>query len=274
MIAPNPADVGTADGAALSLQNITVIRDGTRLLGPISWTVAASERWIILGANGSGKSTLLRVASMHLHPSEGTVRLLGEELGRTDVRLLRTRVGYASASLADSFRPTITCRDVVMTAKYAALEPWWHTYTDDDRGRAERLLAERGCAEHADRTFNTLSSGERQRVLLARTLMNEPAVVLLDEPTAALDLSGRELLVRELDGLAMDPSAPAMVLVTHHVEEIPAHFTHVLLMKHGTQVTAGPLESTLTDACLSETFEMPLRVVEIDDRRFGVIDRY
>lgn len=257
---------------ALELNDITVIRDGNRLLGPISWTVNNNERWVVLGANGCGKSTLLRVGSMHLHPTKGSVTLLGEELGRTDVRTLRTRVGYASAALAMSFRESITCRDVVMTARYAALEPWWHTYTDADRARAESLLDDRGCAEHADRTFNSLSSGERQRVLLARTLMNDPAIVLLDEPTAALDLAGRETLLHELNELANDPSAPALALVTHHVEEIPSAFTHALLMRDGEEVTSGPLEATLTDEALSETFAMPLRIVDVDGRRFGVSD--
>lgn len=255
---------------ALELTDITVIRDGNRLLGPIDWAVAPSERWVVLGANGCGKSTLLRVGSMHLHPTTGSVTLLGEQLGRTDVRTLRTRVGYASAALAMSFRESITCRDVVMTAKFAALEPWWHTYSDDDRARAESLLADRGCEEHADRTFNSLSSGERQRVLLARTLMNDPAIVLLDEPTAALDLAGRETLLHELNELAVDPTAPALVLVTHHVEEIPTAFTHALLMRDGVQVAAGPLGETLSDAALTKTFDMPLKIVEVDGRRFGV----
>lgn len=249
------------------------MRDGSRLLGPLDWRIEPDQRWIVIGPNGCGKSTLLRVASMNLHPTTGTVDLLGERLGRTDVRELRTRVGYSSASLADSFRATITCRDVVMTAKFAALEPWWHTYEDADRDRAERLLGDRGVGGYADRSFNTLSSGERQRVLLARTLMNDPAVVMLDEPTAALDLAGRELLVADLDGLAADPTAPAIALVTHHVEEIPKRFTHVLMMREGRTIAAGPIAETLTDQALSETFGTPLRIVRVADRRFGVIDR-
>lgn len=259
--------------AALSLTDITVVRDGSRLLGPVTWAVQPGERWIILGANGCGKSTLLRVASMNLHPTTGDVELLGESLGRTDVRQLRKKVGYASAALAQSFREGIACADVVMTAKNAALEPWWHTYDDSDRDRAHALLASRGCADHVDRTFNSLSSGERQRVLLARTLMNDPAIVLLDEPTAALDLAGRERLVDELDAFASTPGSPAIALVTHHVEEIPATFTHLLLLKDGCQVAAGRLDDTLTDEALTETFETPLRLVEVDNRRFGVIDR-
>lgn len=263
----------TSSQPALVLRDITVVRDGARLLGPIDWTVHQGERWIVLGPNGCGKSTMLQVASMNMHPTTGQVSLLGESLGQTDVRKLRTRVGYASAALASSFRERILCRDVVMTAKNAALEPWWHTYDDADHLRAEELLRARGCADHADRTFNSLSSGERQRVLLARTLMNDPAVVLLDEPTAALDVAGRERLVQELDEFGGQPDSPAIGLVTHHVEEIPASFTHVLLLKRGTMVAAGPLDDTLTDASLSETFETPLRMVTVDDRRFGVIDR-
>jgi len=259
-------------GAALSLTNITVVRDGSRLVGPIDWTIGVDERWVVLGPNGCGKSTLMRVASMQMHPTTGTVELLGESLGRTDVRELRKRVGYASASLADSFRANITCRDVVMTAKNAALEPWWHTYDEADRHRAEQLLADRGCSDPADRSFNSLSSGERQRVLLARTLMNDPGVILLDEPTAALDVAGRELLVAELNELAKDPAAPAVALITHHVEEIPGSFTHLLLMRDGHQVAAGPLEETLTDENLSTSFDAPLRIVHVDDRRFGVLE--
>ena len=258
---------------ALALADITVVRDHNRLVGPIDWTVRSDERWVVLGPNGCGKSTLMRVASMQMHPTTGTVELLGESLGRTDVRELRKRVGYASASLADSFRATITCRDAVMTAKNAALEPWWHTYDEADRQRAGQLLAERGCAEHADRTFNSLSSGERQRVLLARTLMNDPGVILLDEPTAALDVAGRELLVNELNELANDSTAPAVALITHHVEEIPSAFTHLLLMRDGHKVAAGPLDETLTDDSLSEAFGSPLRIVQVEDRRFGLIKR-
>lgn len=256
--------------AALELRDIEVVRDSNLLLGPVSWRVERDERWVVLGANGCGKSTLLRVASMHLHPTKGTVSLLGEQLGRTDVRELRRRVGYSSAALADSFRANITCRDAVMTAKFAALEPWWHTYTDEDRQRADSLLADRDSAHHGDRPFNSLSSGERQRVLLARALMNDPAVVMLDEPTAALDLGGRELLLGELNALAADTDGPALALVTHHVEEIPDQFTHVLMLRRGQVVAAGGLAETLTDESLSECFEMPLRLLQLEGRRFAV----
>ncbi len=244
----------------LALRDVSVRRDDRTLLDRVTWEVRAGERWVVLGPNGSGKTTLVRVASLYLHPSQGEVELLGERLGRTDVRTLRRRIGLASSSLADQLRPQLTAAEVVMTARHAALEPWWHEYDEGDRRRAAGLLAAMGCAGMAGRTFGTLSSGERQRVLLARTLMAEPALVLLDEPTAGLDLGGRETLVSRLGALAADASSPPLVLVTHHVDEIPAGFTHVLLLHRGRVLAAGPLAETLTAPNLSGLFGMPLRL--------------
>jgi iron complex transport system ATP-binding protein len=245
---------------ALDLTDVEVRRDGRTILGPLSLVVADDERWVVLGPNGCGKSTLLQVASLQLHPSAGAVRVLGELLGRTDVRVLRRRVGYAAAALADSLRPTLVARDVVMTAANAALEPWWHTYDDDDRAAALSCLARLGVDQLAERTFGTLSSGERQRVLVARTLMGETGLVLLDEPNAGLDVGGREWLVAGLDALAADPATPATVLVTHHLEEIPPSFTHVLLVRAGRALAAGPLDEVLTAEALSDTFGLPLAI--------------
>jgi len=238
----------------------------TRMLGGVDWRIDPGQHWVVLGPNGSGKSTLLRIAGLHLHPTEGTVRVLGETLGRTDVRRLRRRIGYASASLADSFRPGITAGDVVMTALHGALEPWWHDYTDDDRDRARALLGRIGCGDRASQAFGTLSSGERQRVLLARTLMLQPDLLLLDEPTAALDLGGREALVATLADLAADPSTPPMVQVTHHVEEIPPGFTHALLLESGRVVDAGPLAGVVTEQALSGCYGLDLRLTQAAGR--------
>jgi iron complex transport system ATP-binding protein len=176
---------------ALALDHIVFRRDGTLILDDVSFHVRAGDRWVVLGANGSGKSTLLRIAAVYEHPSQGTVRVLGETLGRTDVRVLRRRVGYNSASLSADLRPSVSAVDVVMTAKYAALEPWWHQYTDADRERAVACLVRMGVGRLADRPLATLSTGERQRVLLARTLMNDPGVILLDEPSAGASSSSR-----------------------------------------------------------------------------------
>jgi iron complex transport system ATP-binding protein len=253
---------------SLSLRGVRLVRDERVILDSIDWDVQPGERWVVLGRNGSGKTSIVRIASLYLHPSAGTVDVLGERLGRSDVRVLRRRIGLASAALARELRPDLRALDVVMTAKNAALEPWWHRYDDDDRARALAQLDRFGIAAYADRTFGTLSSGEQQRTLLARTLMTEPGLVLLDEPTAGLDLAGREELVESLTLLARDDAAPPMVLVTHHVDEIPPGFTHVLLLRAGRIHAAGPIESTLTADALSGCFEMAL-VLERHGHRYG-----
>jgi iron complex transport system ATP-binding protein len=236
------------------LTDVGLVRGETVILHDINWTVSDGERWIVLGANGSGKTSLVRIASLYLHPSTGTVDVLGQRLGRVDVRRHRRRIGVVSASFADLLRPGLTAAEIVMTAKYAALEPWWHTYHDDDRRRATELLDRLGCAPLAGHPFATLSSGERQRVQLARTLMTDPGLLLLDEPSAGLDLGGREDLVRRLGALAADPSTPATILVTHHVDEIPAGYDHALLLGDGAVLGAGAIDDVLTSASLSECF--------------------
>ena len=245
---------------ALALEGVGVRIDGRTVLADVTWSVGPGERWVVLGPNGSGKTTLLRVASLYLHPTAGSVRVLGETVGRLDVRSLRTRIGLASAALGRQLRAEVTARDAVMTARHGALEAWWHRYDDADRLRAEALLGRFGVGDRADQTFGTLSSGERQRVQLARTLMTEPDLVLLDEPTAGLDLGGREDLLLRLSGLARDPSTPPLVLVTHHVDEIPESFTHALVLADGRVVAQGPLDEVLTADALGRTFGLPLVV--------------
>ena len=253
----------------INLSGVNFIRNDRLILAPMSWKVSDGERWLILGANGSGKTTLLRIASMYEHPSSGTVEVLGERLGRTDVRQLRRRIGFVSAALTSQLRPQLRCLDVVMTAKYAALEPWWHRYTADDERRARQLLARMGVADVAEQSMATVSSGEQQRVVLARALMNEPGVVLLDEPSARLDLGGREQLIEALSELTLDPAAPPLVLVTHHIDETPPGMTHVLMLRGGNVVTQGPIARCLTSAALSECFEMPLHLEQRPDGRFS-----
>jgi iron complex transport system ATP-binding protein len=253
----------------LKLAKVTFVRDDRSILSPIDWQVNAGERWLVLGANGSGKTTLLRIASMYEHPSAGKVEVLGERLGRTDVRELRRRVGYMSAALAAEIRTELRARDVVMTARYAALEPWWHRYTTQDEARAEECLARMGVGWTADRSLGTLSSGEQQRVLLARTLMNDPGVLLLDEPSARLDLGGREQLVQALSELTLDPAAPPVILVTHHLDEVPPGMTHVLMLRDGKVVAKGPIGRHLTAANLSTCFGMPLHLEHRADGRLS-----
>jgi iron complex transport system ATP-binding protein len=243
-----------------------MLRDGRAVLDHLNWTVQPDERWVVLGANGCGKTTLIQIASLYLHPSSGTVDVLGERLGCTDVRALRRKVGIASSSITAQLRRELTSLDVVMTAKNAALEPWWHTYDDNDRRAALAQLDRLGIARFAEREVGTLSSGEQQRVLLARSLMTSPG--LLDEPTAGLDLAGREQLVAGLALLARDAGAPAMVLVTHHVDEIPPGFTHALLLRDGRVVAKGPITKALTTASLTTCFGLDL-VLERRGERYS-----
>jgi iron complex transport system ATP-binding protein len=244
----------------LELTGVSIVRDGSTLLDDVSWSVSEGERWVILGPNGAGKTTLLQIAAARMHPSSGTASVLGETLGKVDVFELRPRVGLSSAALADRLPGRERVADVVVTASYGVTGRWHESYDQLDHARAAELLGLLGAAHLADRTFGTLSEGERKRVQIARALMTDPELMLLDEPAAGLDLGGREDLVQRLGHLAADIYAPAMVLVTHHVEEIPSGFTHVLLLKGGRVVAEGPLHTTLSAATLGETFDIPLEL--------------
>lgn len=247
-------------GAALRLEAVGLTRDGRHLLDEVDLTVAPRERWVVLGANGSGKTSLLAIAALRLHPSRGQVEVLDHVLGRSDVRRLRHRVGFASQALTDALRPDLSARDVVMTARHGALEPWWHRWDDADREEATACLGRMGLAALASRAFGTLSSGERQRVLVARTLMGDPGLVLLDEPSAGLDLGARERLVSDLGRLAADETTAPVVLVTHHLEEVPSSFTHALVLRGGRVLARGPLVETLTGEVLGDAFGLHLDV--------------
>lgn len=252
----------------LQLAGVTVKRSGRALLDEIDWEVEEGERWVVLGPNGAGKTTLLQVAAARMHPTSGVAGILGEVLGTVDVFDLRPRIGISSASLADRIPETEVVHDVVVTASWAVLGRWTEEYDDLDHERADELLKALGVDHLAARTFGTLSEGERKRVQIARALMTDPELMLLDEPAAGLDLRGREDLVDRLGVLAEDVEAPALVLVTHHVEEIPPGFTDVLMLREGKVVAAGPIESTLTQENLSETFDIPL-VLERHGQRFS-----
>ncbi|MBD8869427.1 ABC transporter ATP-binding protein [Nocardioides donggukensis] len=246
--------------AVLEFADVTVRRGGATLLDSVDWTVEEDERWVVLGPNGAGKTTLLQVASAQIHPTEGIAGLLDEVLGAVDVFDLRPRIGLTSAAVAERIPRDERVRDVVVSASYGVVGRWREAYDELDHGRAEALLSEIGVGRLADRTFGTLSEGERKRVQIARALMTDPELLLLDEPAAGLDLGGREDLVATLTVLAADPDSPATVLVSHHVEEIPPGFTHALLLREGAVVAAGPLEEVVTESALGETFGMSLQV--------------
>ncbi len=250
----------------LEFAGVGVVRGGASLLDGIDWSVEEGERWVVLGPNGAGKTTLLQLAAARMHPTRGVASVLSEILGAVDVFELRPRIGLASSALADRVPGSELVRDVVLTASYGVVGRWREHYERLDVSRARRLLRSLGAEHLSERTYGTLSEGERKRVLIARALMTDPELMLLDEPAAGLDLAGREDLVARLGEIARDLEAPALVLVTHHVEEIPPGFTDVLLLRGGRIVAAGPIGMTLTQANLEATFAMPLHLERYDDR--------
>jgi iron complex transport system ATP-binding protein len=244
----------------LRMDGVGVRRSGSMLLRQVNWAVELDERWVVLGPNGAGKTTLLRLASAELHPTVGVVHVLGERLGRVNVFELRTRVGISSAGLGLRVPGDEVVRDVVVSAGYGVLGRWRERYEDTDTERADALLDAMGVRGLAGRSFGTLSEGERKRVMIARALMTDPELLLLDEPAAGLDLGGREDLLARLSTLAEDPNAPTSVLVTHHVEEIPRGYSHALLLREGTVVAAGLIDDVLSEENLTATFGLPLGV--------------
>jgi len=252
--------------AVVQLDDVTVVRSRATLLDHVTWTVEDADRWVVIGPNGAGKTTLLQIVGAQWHPSSGRATLLGAVMGHVDVFELRPRIGMASALLADRIPRAESVTNVVMSAAYAMLGRWREAYDDVDYARARALLDQLKVGHLAERTFGTLSEGERQRVEIARALMTDPELLLLDEPAAGLDLAGRENLVVTMSDLCRDPLAPAIILVTHHIEEIPAGITHALMLKNGRVVAAGPVEETLTSEVLTRTFDFPLEVSRIGDR--------
>lgn len=252
--------------SVISFVDVSFIRNGKRILDHVSWDVAEDERWVILGPNGAGKTSILQIAAAQNYPSTGAAHLLEETLGRADVFELRPRIGYASTAMARRLPAGETVLDVVMTAAYAVTGRWNEGYDAIDERRARRVLAEWRLEHLAERTFGTLSDGEQKRVQIARAIMTDPELLLLDEPAASLDLGAREELVRLLGGFAKDPASPAIIMVTHHVEEIPEGFTHALLLREGAVVAAGPLEESLTEATLAETFGLDIALARENGR--------
>ena len=250
----------------LRLADVSYVRDRRPILDGISWSVEDDQRWVVLGPNGAGKSSMLKLASAGEHPSSGTVEVLDERMGRVDVFELRNRIGFVSSATARRIPPQETVRDLVLTAAYSVEGRWNEEYDAIDVRQAERILAEWDLADFADHAFGTLSDGERKRAMIARAVMTDPELLLLDEPSASLDLGARERLLQMLSGFAQSPSSPAMVMVTHHVEEIPPGFTHVLMLRDGAVAASGPIRETLTAENLEATFGMRFELSETDGR--------
>lgn len=252
--------------SVLRFDDVTVRRGDRHLLDALSWTIGEGERWVVMGPNGAGKTTALQIAATRLHPTLGRVEVLGEEIGAVDLAELRQAIGWSSGSLVDAFPPQESVLDAVLTGAWSVTGRWREDYEPADQERARALVETWGLGALEHRTFGTLSEGERKRVLIARSLMADPELLLLDEPAAGLDLGGRESLLAALSSVARDPLAPVTVLVTHHVEEIPPGFTHGLLLHEGRAVAQGPLERVLTDEAVSEAFDAPITVSHHDGR--------
>ncbi|MED5811934.1 ABC transporter ATP-binding protein [Mycolicibacterium sp. 050232] len=265
----NDDEGGTDPDLLIDFARVSLRRGGNTLVGPITWTVELDERWVVIGPNGAGKTSLLRIAAATEYPSSGTAYVLGERLGRTDMSELRARVGLSSSALSQRIPDDEVVRDLVVSAGYAVLGRWREDYEDVDYAQAVDMLESVGAEHLAERTYGTLSEGERKRVLIARSLMTDPELLLLDEPAAGLDLGGREELVARLTDLAADPDAPAMVLVTHHVEEIPVGFSHALILSEGKAVASGLLTEVLTAENLSKAFGQSIALDVIDGRYFA-----
>jgi len=255
--------------AILELSNISVRRGQRVILGPVDWRVLNGQRWVILGPNGAGKTTLLQICSSLIHPTTGTIKILGEQLGKVDVFELRTRIGLSSSALVEQLPPDELVIDVVLTAAYAMLGRWQERYDLWDESRAMALLTALGVRELGDRLFGSLSEGEKKRVQIARSLMADPELLLLDEPASSLDLGGREDLLKRIETFAKDPLAPATVIVTHHIEEIPVGTTHALLLRSGAVIAQGEINSVITDQNLSDAYGLVISVQAESGRFFA-----
>jgi iron complex transport system ATP-binding protein len=252
--------------SVLQLSDVSVVRNGRAIVDSVSWSVEPDQRWVVLGPNGAGKTTVLQLASTLMYPSHGSVDILDSALGKVDVFELRPRIGIASTAMARRVPSNESVLNVVMTAAYSVTGRWNEEYEDIDVKRAKRVLAEWHLEDLADRKFGTLSDGEQKRVQIARAVMTDPELLLLDEPAASLDLGSREELVTLLGGYAQSEESPAIIMVTHHVEEIPVGFTHALLLKDGGIVASGPLSEALTSESLTTTFGLPIELSENNGR--------
>ena len=260
---------GTDPDLLIDFCGVEFSRGGARLVGPLDWQVELDERWVVIGPNGAGKTTLIRMASALEFPSKGTAFVLGEQLGRTDMRDLRAAIGLTSSAIAQRVPDDEKVGDLAVSAGYAIVGRWREDYDEMDYAQAMDVLEQVGAMHLIDRRWGTLSDGEKKRVLIARAVMINPELLIMDEPAAGMDLGGREDLIAYLGELALDPDAPAMVMITHHLEEIPYGFTHAMLLDEGDVVAQGLIEDVLTSENVSKAYHQPIEVTRDEGRFFA-----
>lgn len=260
---------GTDPDLLIDFRGVEFSRGGARLVGPVDWQVELDERWVVIGPNGAGKTTLIRMASALEFPSKGTAFVLGEQLGRTDMRDLRAAIGLTSSAIAARIPDDEKVGDLVVSAGYAIVGRWREDYDEMDYAQAMDVLEQVGAIHLIDRRWGTLSDGEKKRVLIARAVMINPELLIMDEPAAGMDLGGREDLIAYLGELALDPDAPAMVMITHHLEEIPYGFTHAMLLDEGEIIAQGLIDDVLTSENVSKAYHQPIEVTRDEGRFFA-----
>ncbi len=247
------------ENAWIHLEKVTFVRNRRVILDSIEWSAAPRSHWVVLGANGSGKTTLLQLLAGYLWPTEGEITVLGERFGHVDLRELRKRIGWVGSFLQARIPSTQRPLDFIVSGKYASIGIY-DSPDENDYRKASELACRLGCGDLADRPYGVLSQGEKQRLLIARALIHNPRLLILDEPCAGLDLVAREHLLCTIEDLARSPDSPSMVLVTHHLSEITPGFTHVFLLKQGQCLAQGRKEEILHPHLLSRTFGVPIEV--------------
>ena len=265
----NAQPLTTDPDLLVDMRDVEFVRGSRTLVGPVTWQVELDERWVVIGPNGAGKTTLIRMASAQEFPSAGTVFILGERVGATDMRDLRAAIGVTSSAVAQRVPDDEKVGDLVVSAGYAILGRWREDYDEMDYEQALEVLEQVGALHLMGRRWGTLSDGEKKRVLVARAVMTNPELLILDEPAAGMDLGGREDLLGYLADLAMDPDAPAIVMITHHLEEIPAGFTHAMLLDEGEVVAQGLIDDVLTSENVSRAYHQPIEVTVDEGRYFA-----
>ena len=250
----------------LSLTNVSLERQNKKLLNNVTWQVNKGEHWAILGLNGSGKTSLLKLITAEYWTSQGSMEVLGNQFGGTDISNIRTKIGIVGSFIAERLSPHMLAEKIVLTGKYKS-SILYTEYGEKELEEARQMLISIGGEHLLGRIYASLSQGEKQLLLIARSLMESPEILILDEATSGLDLFAREKLLTQIEQITSLPNAPTIIYVTHHAEEITRSFTHVLLLKKGNIIAKGPKNEVLTEEILSDFYDQPVSIMPLGDER-------